>query len=64
MNADYILIAAKTMYDKAEKEASCGMPSAAASYRAAAKKYRQAAELVSGKKGEYNALAEEYVAEN
>ncbi len=59
MNADYILIAAKTMYDKAEREAGCGMPSAAQSYRAAAKKYRQAAELVSGKKGEYTALAEE-----
>lgn len=59
MNADYILIAAKAMYDKAEKEASCGMPSAAASYKVAAKKYRQAAEIVPGKKGEYNALAEE-----
>ena len=59
MNADYILVAAKAMYDKAEKEASCGMASAAASYKAAAKKYRQAAQLISGKKGEYNALADE-----
>ena len=32
MNADYILIAAKTMYDKAEREAGAGMPSAAVSY--------------------------------
>ena len=59
MNADYILLAAKTMYDKAEREASCGMPAAAMSYKAAAKKYRQAAEMVAGKKGEYNALADE-----
>lgn len=59
MNADYILVAAKAMYDKAEREASCGMPSAAMSYRAAAKKYRQAADMVPGKKGEYTSLAEE-----
>lgn len=59
MNAEYVLIAAKAMYDKAEREAGCGMPSAAQAYRAAAKKYRQAAELVSGKKGEYTAMAEE-----
>ena len=59
MNADYILVAAKAMYDKAEREASCGMPAAAMSYRAAAKKYRQAADMIPGKKGEYTALAEE-----
>lgn len=59
MNAEYVLIAAKAMYDKAEREAGYGMPSAAQAYRAAAKKYRQAAELVAGKKGEYTAMAEE-----
>ena len=59
MNADQILIAAKTMHEKAEREATCGMPSAAVSYRAAAKKYRQAAELVFDKKDEYLVMAEE-----
>lgn len=58
MNADYVLIAAKNMYDKAEREASNGVPAAALSYRVAAKKFRQAAEMVSDKKEKYIALAE------
>ena len=59
MNGDYYVLAAKTMYDKAEKQASCGMPSAAQAYRVAAKQYRQAAAAVPAKKNEYIALAEE-----
>lgn len=58
MNDEYVLIAAKTMADKAEKEAACGFSSALQSYRAAAKKYRQAAELFPDKKKEYLAHAE------
>ena len=49
----YVLLAAKTMADKAEKEASYGMASAAQSYRTAAKKYREAATIDPSKKDEY-----------
>jgi Cdc6-like AAA superfamily ATPase len=58
MNIQYVLLAAKTMADKAEKEASYGMVSAPQSYRTAAKKYREAAVLDPSKKDEYIALAE------
>ena len=58
MNIQYVLLAAKTMADKAEKEASYGMASAAQSYKTAAKKYREAATLDPSKKDEYIALAE------
>lgn len=59
MNAEYIIVAAKALKDKADREASCGLASASVSFRAAAKKYKQAAELSEDRKEEYLALAEE-----
>lgn len=59
MNAEYIIVAAKALKEKADREASCGLASATVSFRAAAKKYRQAAELSEDKKEEYLSLAEE-----
>ena len=59
MNIQYVLLAAKTMMDKADKEASHGMTSAAQSYKMAAKKYREAAAMDASKRNEYIALAEE-----
>ena len=57
--ADFLIIAAETMKEKADKEASVGMKSAAQSYKAAANKYRQAADKYPDKRGMYTELAEE-----
>lgn len=62
MNIDYVLLAAKTMADKGEKEFSCNLSAFSQSFRMAAKKYRQAAEMDPSKKNEYNALADQYEA--
>ena len=62
MNIDYILLAAKTMADKGEKEFSCNLPAFSQSFRMAAKKYRQAAEADPSKKNQYIELAEQYEA--
>lgn len=58
--ADYLIEAAETMAAKGDKEASCGMPSAVQSYKAAARKYRQAADKFPNRKAEFIALAEDY----
>ncbi|MBR2337164.1 MAG: AAA family ATPase [Clostridia bacterium] len=60
MNLQYILLAAKTMSEKAEKENACGLSSAKQSFSMAAKRYRQAAELDPNNSKEYLKLAEEY----
>ena len=57
--SDFLIVAAETMKDKADREASAGMRSAAVSYKAAASKYRQAAAKFPDKKELYNALAKE-----
>lgn len=59
MNIDFILLAAKTMAEKAEKEASYNLPAAPQSFKLAAKKYRQAAEMDPANKADYTAKAEE-----
>ena len=48
--SDFLIVAAETMKDKADREASAGMRSAAVSYKAAASKYRQAAAKFPDKK--------------
>ena len=48
------------MADKGEKEFALGMPSAANSFRMAAKQYRQAANADPSRRDEFIALAEEY----
>lgn len=60
MNAEFIITAAKALGEKAEREASCGLAQASFTYKAAAKKYRQASELSPEKKNQYLAIAEEY----
>ena len=57
--ADFLILAAETMKEKADKEASAGLKSAAQSYKAAANKYRQAAERYPDKRGVYLTFAEE-----
>ena len=59
-NIDYILLAAKTMADKGEKESMHGLANAANSFRLAAKKYREAAGLDPARSAEFTAKAEEY----
>ena len=63
---DFLIEAAESMVAKGDKEASCGMASAVQCYRAAARKYRQAAERFPNRKAEFEALAEEceYTANN
>ena len=57
--ADFLIIAAETMKEKADKEASLGLKSAVMSYKAAANKYRQAATKFPDKREMYIAFAEE-----
>ena len=59
MNKDYVLLAAKTMAEKAAKEAAYNLPAAPQSFRAAAKKYTQATELDPVNRDTYLAKAEE-----
>ena len=59
MNIDFVLTAAKSMADKGEKELALGMPSASASFRMAAKKYRDAANADPARAQEFIALAEQ-----
>ncbi|MBR2341610.1 MAG: AAA family ATPase [Clostridia bacterium] len=57
--ADFLIIAAETMKEKADKEASAGLKSAAQSYKAAANKYRQAAERYPEKREVYLTFSQE-----
>ena len=57
--SDFLLICAKTMKEKADKEASAGVQSAAKYYQAAATKYRQAATKYPEESEIYLALAKE-----
>ena len=57
--ADFLIIAAETMKEKADKEASAGLKSAAQSYKAAAHKYRQAAERYPDKREVYLTFAQD-----
>ncbi|MBQ8429640.1 MAG: AAA family ATPase [Clostridia bacterium] len=59
MNIQYILVAAKTMLDKGEKERSLGIPNAKQSLNLAAKKYRQAADMDPQQRDSYLKLAQE-----
>lgn len=60
MNLDYILLGAKTMAEKAEKEFACGISAYSQHFKTAAKNYRQAAQMDPSKANQYIALAEEY----
>ena len=60
MNIQFLLAGAETMAEKGEKEASCNLPQAAQSFRMAAKKYRQLADVCPNERNKYIALAEQY----
>ncbi len=62
MNIDFILTAAQSMADKGEKEFALGLPTAANSFRTAAKQYRKAAAADPSRSQEFISLAETYEA--
>ena len=59
MNVDFLIVAADSLYKKAEADAAKGFSSAKAVYTSAAKKYRQIADLDASRKNEFLAKAEE-----
>jgi SpoVK/Ycf46/Vps4 family AAA+-type ATPase len=60
MSLEYVLLAAKTMAEKGEKEYNNNLPAFSYSFKTAAKKYREAATLDPSKRNQYIALAEQY----
>ena len=58
MNLQYVLLAAKTMADKGEKEAEHGLPNASQSFKMAAKKYKEAAAIDPANSAQYLSMAE------
>ncbi|MBQ8358154.1 MAG: AAA family ATPase [Clostridia bacterium] len=56
---DYLIMSARIAAERAEREAACGMASAAQFYRAAANNYRKAAQKFPNRNAEFMALAAE-----